>query len=233
MEFSQRVSNLRDAYAADVDLAGSFEGACQICTKVATDALTAGEKAPSLSFIKLVTHLRYSPWLNPVTSFNTIIQQAVEDGFVNLVIELAETWGEEVHTKMAEARSATSIDGFLNALYEIAPRAFAVLHVYGRLVACRSRLSPNYASIVEGRLNGAEEDLVRVGGTGCYEQISDFEGEAWEWHSRVLRGVIQAEGEPATSDAIERLERSLAYPAPVLAVLLRDAKSPEAASAGR
>jgi hypothetical protein len=232
IEFSHKLASLRAIYAADVNLFGSVEFACLICTTVATRALASDKKLPPMSFLRLATHLRYSWVQDPLRILDKIIQQAIDDNFVALLIELAEKCDQDIDSQISEAQSSTSIDEFLDRLYNAASSAQGVHHIYGGLVANVSRLGPEHASIVPNRLNRAEEIRARVGGTACYEQIRDFDGEGWGNQCQRFRRIIQTDGEQAARDVMKDLERSLVYPTSALAELLQDAKSPAVTPTG-
>jgi hypothetical protein len=224
IEFSQQLAGLRAKYAADANLCGGVECACLICTTVAKQGLATEEKAPSSAFLKLATHLRYNWVQNPLRILDEIIQQAIDDNFAALLVEVAEKCDEDIDREISEARASKPIDDFLERLYNISPTVQGVQHIYGGLNANLSRLGPKLASIVPHRLEIVEEIRARVAGTACYQQIRDFDGKAWEEQCQRLRSIIQTDGEEAAQNKIKDLERSLSYPASSLAEMLKDAK---------
>lgn len=175
--FSCQVANLRESYAADANLAAGVDCASSICSAVATRTLASGKNRLPSVFLNVVSHLSYSPVQNPLRILDSIIQEAINNNFVALLVELAEKWHQDIKTAIAEARASASFDDSLEQQYKLAPKAQAVQHIYGGLCANLSRLEAEYATIAPSRLNEAEELRTRVAGTGMLLADTRFRRE--------------------------------------------------------
>ena len=220
--FSSHLAALRAAYAADATLFGSIATASQVCIDVAAQTSVDESKRRAI-FWRLASRLVVGDVFHPVRIVDGVIQQAIDDGFVGPLLDLADGYEQKVRGGITAARSSKSIDDFLDKLYELVPRAFGARLIYTRLVANPSRLSPEQGSVMPNRLTAADEALVRVSGTAFHAQLSDFDGKHWESYCHRLRGIWQTGGEKAARDATKDLELLLVYPPSVIDDLVREA----------
>lgn len=90
---------------------------------------------------------------HPVRILNGVIQQAIDDGFVEPLLHVGDQYWQHVRAGIKTAKSCVSIDNFLDKLYELVPRAHGAHLIYVRLAEIASRLPAEQASLVRGRVD--------------------------------------------------------------------------------
>ncbi len=220
--FSRHLAGLRVAYGADTLLFGSVATASDICMNIAREATPANGPERSAIFTALASYLTTGDVYDPKRILHGLIQRAIDEGFVDPLMEVAEVYRQKVSTGIMTAKAAISIDEYLEKMYSLVPYAHGAHYIYSGLVCNKSRLTPGQQKRVVGIERDTDETLTRLIEIFHY-QIMDFDGGVWNYHRNKIRAIRRESGEEIARNEVSALvNRHLIYPEVLTASLLAD-----------
>lgn len=218
--FCQDVAKLRADHAADAHLMGSMGTAADICMAVAGGEDRGVFASEFDVFSRYAWFITSGKELHPVRILDSIAQQAIREGFVSRLVQIADNYRERVNSKIEAGSAARDIDAHLDRLYEALPYAHGVHNIYSRLVRFASEASDDERQRFRGAEQNADETLVRIS-MPFVNQVLDFGGHNWALHKKAIDRARRVGGEPAASEqARVYVDRLLYYPETTLGLLL-------------
>ena len=213
--FSRRLASDRANFLADARLFGSVAAIADICiysgSKAQTHKVRGIKLSPSQVFGILAHPLTSYSKTDPVDILDDTVQVAMNEGFVDELLDVVKNYRQKVADKIEEALDSPNTDECLDKLYEAAPYSFATRIILPALLRNPVLLGENL-SFVKGSYNEADETFVKIL-IATRTQVTDFFGARWMRHKNNVEQIKRERGRESAKKYVDYLiEGNYFYP---------------------